>query len=128
MAEIVSVAFEIVPNKIAVVAVGDEPDAFRKKGIFYFYLFEPDRPLLSRNFRQPGQLVDEIALTHSTKRKGEFGPERQAIEDRRKRKAYQCGCEGAAKDDDGRMDVEEHPQIAAHQNERGKDDGPRQQA
>jgi hypothetical protein len=37
--EIVSVAFEIVANKIAVVAVGNEPDAFGKERILYFDFF-----------------------------------------------------------------------------------------
>jgi hypothetical protein len=50
------------------------------------------------------------------------------MEDRRKRKTDQSSCERAAEDHDGGMGIEEHPQIAAHENERGKDDCPRQQA
>ena len=126
--EIVSVAFEIVANKIAVVAVGNEPDALGKERILYFDLFETDWSLLAGNFGQASQFVDQVALTHSAKRKGKFGAERQAMEDRREWEAYQCSSEAAAKDHDGRMDVEEHPQVAAHENERGEDNCPCQQA
>jgi len=50
------------------------------------------------------------------------------VEDRSQRKPDERGGEGAAKNDDCRMDVEKHPQIAAHENERGENDRPRQQA
>jgi hypothetical protein len=50
------------------------------------------------------------------------------MEDRRQRKTDQSRCESAAEDHDGGMGIEKHPQIAAHENERTKDDYPRQQA
>ena len=95
--KIVAVAFEIVANEIRAITVGDEANALGKKRILDFDLFETDRPLLPRNLGQTGQFIDQIAWTHSPKCKGEFGAERQAVEDRRQRKSYECGSEGSAK-------------------------------
>src|SRR5262245_12515081 len=106
--KIVSGAFEIVPNEISVVAICGETNALGKKRVLYFDLFKTDRSLLPRNLCQASQFVDQIALTHSAKRKG-IG-------------------EGAAKNHDCRMDIEKHSQIAAHEYERAEDDSPRQQA
>src|SRR5262245_17560497 len=126
--KIVSVAFEIVPNEISVVAIRDETNALGKKRVLYFDLFKSDGSLLPRNLCQASQFVDQVALTHSAKRKGKFGAKRQAVENRRKWKSYKCGGEGAAKNHDCRVDIEKHPQIAAHEYERAEDDSPRQQA
>src|SRR5262245_26532994 len=51
------------------------------------------------------------------------GPEREPVEDRRQGKADERGGERAAEDDDERMDVHEHPEVAAHQNEGDEHDG-----
>jgi hypothetical protein len=50
------------------------------------------------------------------------------VENRGQREADQRGCKGTAKNHDGGMNIEEHPQIAAHENERGEDNRPGQQA
>ena len=47
--EVVAVAFKIVANEIAVVAVGDEPYALGKEWIFDLDLLQTDRPRLARN-------------------------------------------------------------------------------
>ena len=114
--------------KLPIVAVGDETDTFGEERILDFDLFETDWSRLPRNFSEAGQFIDQIALTHAAQRESEFCPERQAMENRRKRKTDQSSGKSAAKDHDGGMGIEEHPQIAAHENERGKDDYPRQQA
>jgi len=53
---------------------------------------------------------------------GEFGAERQAVEDRGQREADQGGGERAAENDDDGMVAHEHAQVAAHQHQ-GRDDG-----
>ncbi len=126
--KIVPVAFEVVADEVAIVAVGDETDTFGEERILDLDLFETNRSRLPRNFGKAGQFIDQIALTHAAQRESEFCPKRQAMEDRRKRKTDQSSCESAAEDHDGGMRIEEHPQIAAHENERGKDHYPRQQA
>ena len=61
-------------------------------------------------------------------REGEFGAERQAMEDRGEREADQRGGEGTAENDDERMLADEHVQVAAHQDHDGDNADARQQA
>ena len=126
--EVVAVALEIVADEVVVVAVGDEPDALGQERVLDLDLFEPDRPLLARDLGQPRDLVDQFALGDAAHGEGEFRPERQAVEDRGERKADQGGGERAAENDDRRVRVEEHAQIAAHQDERDQHDRSRNQA
>ncbi len=63
--EVVAVAFEIVADKIAVVAVGDKTHALGKERIFDLDLFETDRPRLARDLGQARNLIDQFALAHA---------------------------------------------------------------
>src|SRR5262249_46651646 len=67
-------------------------------------------------------LVDQLALTHPPHGEGEARAQRQAVKDGGERKPDQRGGERAAEDDDRRMGVGKHSQVAAHQNERDPDD------
>ncbi len=120
--KVVAVALEVVANKRAVVAVGNEADALGEKRIVDFDLLQADRALLACNFGKTGKLIDQIALAHPPHREGELHPERQAVEDRSKRKADQRCGEGAAENDDEGMGVEEHRNVAAHEDEREQND------
>jgi hypothetical protein len=91
-------------------------------------LFQSHRALLAGNFGEAGEFVDQIALAHAPQRKGEFGPKRNAVDERRQRKANQCSGEGAAENDDEGVLADEHMQVAAHQNHEANDRGPCQQA
>ena len=126
--EIVAVALEIVADEFQIVAVGDVTNALGEKRLGGFDLFEADRTLLARDLGDAGQFVDQVAGRQAAQGKGEFGAERQAVEHRRQRKPDQRGGERAAEDDDDGMDVVEHPEVAAHQNQRGYYDNAGDQA
>ena len=53
---------------------------------------------------------------------GELHAHRQAVEDAGQRKADQGRRGGAAENDDEGVQVEEHPQVAAHHDQRDEDD------
>jgi hypothetical protein len=61
-------------------------------------------------------------LAHAPHGEGELHPERQAVKDRGERKADQRRGEGAAENDDEGMGVEEHRNVAAHEDEREQND------
>ena len=126
--EVVAVALEIVADEIGVVAVGDEADALGQERVVDLDLFQADRALLAGDFGEPGEFVDQFALGHAAHREGEFGAERQAVEDRGERKADQGGGERAAENDDERMLADEHVQVAAHQDHEADDADAAQQA
>ena len=126
--EVVAVALQIVTDKIRIVAVGDEADALGHEGVFALDFFKPQGTLLARDFCDPGQFIDQLALGHAPHRKGEFGAERQPVHDGGERKADERGGEGPAENDDERMLADEHVQVATHQNHEGHDAGAAQQA
>ncbi len=101
--EVVAVAFEIVADEGAVIAVGDEADAFGEERILDIDFFQPDRAGLAGDFGKPRQFVDQVALAHAAQREGEFGAQRQPVEDRGKRKTDQGRREGSAENDDEGM-------------------------
>ena len=78
------------------------------------------RALLARDLGELGDLVDQLALGDAAHREGEAGAKRQAVKDRGQRKPNQRRCEGDAENDDRGVGVREHPQIAAHENERAE--------
>ena len=126
--EVVAVAFEIVADKIAVVAVSDEPHAFGKERILDLDFFETDRSGFSRDLGQTGNFIDQFALAHPPQCERELGAERQTVENRAEREADQCCGEGSTENDDERMFADEHVQIAAHQDHEGNDANAAQQA
>ena len=79
--KIVAIAFEVVANKISVVAVGDEADAFGKEWVVDLDLFEPYRALLSCNFGKTGDFVHQVALAYAPQGEGEFGAEGKSVKD-----------------------------------------------
>ena len=87
--EVVAVALEVVADEIAVIAVGDEADALGQERVVDLDFFKADRPLLAGDFGEAGEFVDQVALGHAPQREGEFGAERQAVEDRGEREADQ---------------------------------------
>ena len=121
--KIVAIALQIVTDEFGVVAVGDEADALGQERITDLDLLQPDRPLLARDLGQSGDLIDELTLAHAAQRKGKFRAERQAVEDGGQGKADEgCGKRPAEDHDEG-MDVQEHAEIAAHQDETDDDEG-----
>ena len=126
--EVVAVALEIVADEIRVVAVGDEADALGQERVFALDFFKTQGTLLARDFGDPRQFVDQLALGHAPHRKGEFGAERQPMHDGGERKTDKRGGEGPAENDDERMFADEHVQVAAHHNHEGHDADAAQQA
>ena len=116
--EIVAVALEIVADEFQIVAVGDVANSLGEERLVGFDLFEADRTLLARDLGDAGQFVDQVARRQAAQGEGEFGAERQAMEHRRQRKPDQRRGERAAEDDDDGMDVVEHVEVAAHQDQR----------
>src|SRR5262249_5887697 len=92
--EVVAVPLEIVADEMGTVTVSDEAHALGEERVFYFDLFETDRPLFARDFGQPRQFFDQFALAHAPQGKGKFGTKRQTVENRGKREADQRGGEG----------------------------------
>ena len=126
--EIVAVALEIVADEFEIVAVGDVANSLGEERLVGLDLFQADRSLLARDFRDAGEFVDQVARRQPAQREGEFGAERQAMQHRAQRKPDQRRGERAAEDDDDGMDVVEHPEIAAHQNQRAQHDAAGDQA
>ena len=120
--EVVAVALEIVADEVGVVAVGDEADALGEERVLDLDLLQPDRALLARDLGKAGDLVDQFALADAPHVKANFIAKRQAVKDRGERKPDQRCGERAAENDDEGVDVEEHPEIAAHQDERDEHD------
>ena len=120
--EVVAVALQIVADEIGVIAVGDEAHALGEEGIFRRDLFQPDRSGLARDLGKPGEFVDQLARADAAQREREAHAERQTMQHGGERKADQGRGERAAENDDDGVDVVEHPQVAAHQDERDDDD------
>ena len=119
--EIVAVALEIVADELEIVAVGDVADALGEERLVGLDLFQADRPLLARDFRDAGEFVDEVARGQPAHGEGKFCAERQAVQDGHQRKPDHGGGDRSAEDDDDRMFADEHVQIAAHEHHRGHD-------
>ena len=98
--EIVAVALEIVADEFEIVAVGDVADALGKERLVGLDLFQPDRSLLARDFGDAGEFVDQVARRQPAHGEGEFGAERQAVQDGAERKADHGGGDRSAEDDD----------------------------
>jgi hypothetical protein len=126
--EVVAIALEIVANEFEVVAVGDVADALGEERIVRPRPF-PGRPAPAcGRSRRARQFIDKVARRQAAHRKGELCAERHAVEHRRQGKADQRGGERAAENDDDGVDVVEHPEIAAHQDKRTKNDDAREQS
>ena len=126
--EIVAIALQIVADEFEIVAVGDVADSLGEERLVGLDLFQADRALLAGDFRDTGQFVDQIARRETAHGEGEFRAERHAVQDRAERKADQCRRERTAEDDDDGMDVVEHPEVTAHQDQRRQDDAAGDQA
>ena len=120
--EVVAIALEIVADEIGIVAVGDEADALGEERIVGRDLFKPDRSGFARDLGKAGDLVDEVARRGGAHRERKFRAERKPVHHRGKRKADERRRERAAENDDHGVDIVEHPQVAAHQNERDDHD------
>ena len=126
--EVVAVALEIVADEIGVVTVGDEADALGQERIVDLDLFQPDRTLLARDLGKAGQFVDQFALRHAAHGEGELHAERQTVNHRREGEADQRRRKRPAEDHDEGVGVDEHAQVAAHEDQRAQDRGAGQQA
>jgi hypothetical protein len=120
--KVVAITFQIVADKAGIIAVGDKANSLREERILNVDLFEPDRPLLARNVGKSGQFIDEVTLGHAPHGEGEFGAQRQTMKNRGEREADQGGSKRSTEDHDERMAVEEHAQVATHQDEREEHD------
>jgi hypothetical protein len=100
-----------------IIAVGNVADALGQEGVLDFHLFEPDRPLLARNLGKLRDFVDQLALGRPAHREGKARPERQPVKHRGEWEADQRSRKRAAEDDDERVRIREHPQVAPHENE-----------
>ena len=112
--EVVAVALEIVANEFGVVAVGDEADAFGQIRIFDLDLLQAERTLLAGDFGDGCDFVNQFALRQTPHGEGEFGAERQAVDDRAQGEADQRSGERSAKNDDDGVIADEHPEVATH--------------
>ena len=126
--KIVAIALHVVADEFEIVTVGDVADSLGEKRLVGLDLLQADRPLLAGDFRDAGQFVDQIARRKTAHGEGEFCTQRHAVQDRAERKSYQCRRRRAAEDDDDGMDVVEHPEVTAHQDQRRQDDGAGDQA
>ena len=79
--KIVAVAFEIVADKVDVVAVGDVAHPLGQKRILDVLFFEADRPLLARHLSEPRDLVDQVARSPTAHVEDELHAQRQAVHD-----------------------------------------------
>ena len=118
----------IVADEFEIVAVGDVADSLGEERLVGLDLFQADRTLLAGDFRDAGQFVDQIARRQTAHGEGEFCAQRHAVQDRAERKPDKGRGERAAEDDDDGMDVVEHPEVTAHQDQRTQDDGAGDQA
>ena len=87
--EVVAIAFEIVADEFGLVAVGDEADAFCQERILDLDLLQPDRALLAGDLGEAGDFIDQFALRYAAHAEDKSQAERQAVKDRRQRKADQ---------------------------------------
>ena len=100
--EIVAVAFEVVADEIHVVAVGHVAHALGQERVLDVLFFESDRPLLAGHFGETRDLVDQFARSPAAHGEDELHANRQAVHDRRQRKADQGrGGRAAENDDEG---------------------------
>ena len=120
--EVVAVALEIVANEIRVVAVGDEADALGQKWILDIDLFQADRTGLAGNLGNGGDFVDQFVAgscaasrTHTSCRAACRGKSHASG------KADERGSECTAENDDEGMRIDEHAEVAAHQDHGDKD-------
>jgi hypothetical protein len=120
--EIVAVALHIVADEFEIIAVGDVANALGQERLVGLDLFQADRPLLTRDFRDAGKLVDQIARRQPAQRECKFRPERNAVQDSAERKPDHGGGDRTAEHDDHRMFADEHVDIAAHEHDRRNDD------
>ena len=116
--EVVAVPLQIVTNEFEVVAVGDVADSLGEERLVGLDLFQADRALLARDLGDASQFVDQLMRRQPAHREGEFGTERQAVDECAERKADHGGGNRSAEDDDHRMFTDEQAQIATEQHHR----------
>jgi len=119
--EDVAVALHRVLDELLVVAVRDIADALGEERVVDLHALERHRAVLAHHLGDLGQLLDELARMGAAHRERELEPERQPVRDTRERKADHRRGKHAAADHDQRVDVVEHPEVAAEEDQ-GQDD------
>src|SRR5713101_10030626 len=105
--KIVAVAFEVVADEFEIVTVGDVAYSLGEERFVGLDFFEADRPLLARDVRDAGKLVDQIARRQPADREGKFRSQRQTMQNRAEWKPDHGGCDRSAEDNDYRMFADE---------------------
>src|SRR5215203_2127039 len=121
MEEDVAVALHRVLDELLVVAVRDIADALGEERVVDLHALERHRAVLAHHLGDLGQLLDELARMRAAHRERELESERQLVRDARERKADHRRGQHAAADHDQRVDVVEHPEVAAEEDQ-GQDD------